>query len=414
VGRKLTGLFRDRLAMRGLPESERSELAERLARMAKTKSIQDLLAERLQEKKAGRDEKQVVLWAMARTVLKPVPARWITALLEVLQGSDELLVREAVTTARSLPVTPEHAGKLSVALLALAGNPGAAVELRLGALAAVPGGLAEMKPEAFAFLQGRLDRELPIVQRSLAADVLSRAKLTQAQLLQLTGTFAKVGPMELEKLLDAFGRSKDDVVGLKLLAALERSPVRSSLRVASLRARLAKYGAKVQAAAEGLYARLDADLARQKEQLETLLGQIKGGDARRGQAVFNSTKGACASCHAIGYLGGKVGPDLTRIGQIRSDRDLLEAILFPSASFVRSYEPVLVTTTRGKQHNGLVRKDSPEEVVLVTGATEEVRIPRRDIESMEPSKVSIMPAGLDKVLTTQELADLVAFLQACK
>ena len=37
-----------------------------------------------------------------------------------------------------------------------------------------------------------------------------------------------------------------------------------------------------------------------------------------------------------------------------------------------------------------------------------------DIEEMRPSKVSIMPAGLDKVLTSQELADLVAFLKACK
>jgi hypothetical protein len=43
-----------------------------------------------------------------------------------------------------------------------------------------------------------------------------------------------------------------------------------------------------------------------------------------------------------------------------------------------------------------------------------VRIRRRDIERIEPSRVSIMPAGLDKVLSRQELADLVAFLRACK
>jgi putative heme-binding domain-containing protein len=145
-----------------------------------------------------------------------------------------------------------------------------------------------------------------------------------------------------------------------------------------------------------------------------MLGSLKDGDVRRGQLVFNSAKAACASCHAIGYLGGKIGPDLTHIGKIRADRDLLEAIIFPSASFVRSYEPVQVTTTRGKIHNGLVRKDSPEEVVLTTSATEEIRIPRKEIEDIQPSKVSIMPAGMDKVLSTQELADLVAFLRACK
>ena len=135
---------------------------------------------------------------------------------------------------------------------------------------------------------------------------------------------------------------------------------------------------------------------------------------RRGQAVFHSTKAACSSCHTIGYLGGNVGPELTQIGRIRSERDLLESIVFPSASFVRSYEPVLVTTRKGKVINGLVRKDTPEEVVLATGADQEARIARDDIEDIQPSKVSVMPSGLDQQLTPQELADLLAFLRACK
>ena len=129
--------------------------------------------------------------------------------------------------------------------------------------------------------------------------------------------------------------------------------------------------------------------------------------------MFNSTKAACSACHAIGYLGGKVGPDLTHIGKIRNERDLLESIVFPSASLVRSYEPVQVTTKTGKVYNGLIRKDAPDEIVLATGANQEVRIARDDIEEMQPSKVSVMPAGLDQQLTPRELADLVAFLKAC-
>jgi hypothetical protein len=34
-----------------------------------------------------------------------------------------------------------------------------------------------------------------------------------------------------------------------------------------------------------------------------------------------------------------------------------------------------------------------------------------DVDEIQPSKVSIMPAGLDKQLTPQELGDLVAFLK---
>jgi putative heme-binding domain-containing protein len=130
--------------------------------------------------------------------------------------------------------------------------------------------------------------------------------------------------------------------------------------------------------------------------------------------VFQSAKAACFVCHAIGYRGGNIGPDLTHIGRVRAERDLLESILFPSASFVRSYEPVLVTTKNGKQINGLIRKDSADEVLLATGANQEERVARADIEDIQPSKISIMPAGLDQQLSPTDLADLVAFLRACK
>jgi putative heme-binding domain-containing protein len=141
---------------------------------------------------------------------------------------------------------------------------------------------------------------------------------------------------------------------------------------------------------------------------------LNTGDVRRGQLVFNSARAACISCHEIGYVGGHVGPDLTRIGKIRTERDLLESIIFPSASFVRSYEPVVATTKSGKIYNGLVRKDTPEELVLALNGTEEVRLARESIEDVQPSKISIMPAGLDKQLSKQELADLVAFLKAAQ
>src|SRR5262249_14382720 len=130
-------------------------------------------------------------------------------------------------------------------------------------------------------------------------------------------------------------------------------------------------------------------------------------DVTRGQKVFNSQKAACLSCHTVGYVGGKVGPDLTRIGAIRTERDLLDSIVYPSSSFVRGYEPVQVTTKKGKTYNGVMRKGAPDE-------TNEVRIGRDEIDELVPGKVSIMPAGLDKQLSPRDLADLIAFLKACK
>ena len=93
---------------------------------------------------------------------------------------------------------------------------------------------------------------------------------------------------------------------------------------------------------------------------------------------------------------------------------MLEAIVFPSATLVRNYESVVVVTSEGQVHNGLVRKDSTDEIILATGPDEQVRIPRARVVEVRPSTLSIMPAGLDQQLTLQELADLLEFLKTTK
>ena len=81
---------------------------------------------------------------------------------------------------------------------------------------------------------------------------------------------------------------------------------------------------------------------------------------------------------------------------------------------MRSYEPVVITTKAGKLLNGLIKQETADEVVLALSGTEEVRLPRTAIDEIQPSKVSVMPAGLDKQLSKQELADLVTFLKAAQ
>jgi putative heme-binding domain-containing protein len=199
-----------------------------------------------------------------------------------------------------------------------------------------------------------------------------------------------------------------------LIEALAAPELRAALTVEPIKQKLVKYGPAVQAEAAKLYASIDADHAQQSQRLEETLAALPAGDIRRGQTIFNSTRVSCRNCHTIGYVGGKIGPDLTRIGQIRQSRDLVESILFPSASFVRSYEPVLVRTSEGQVHSGNLKKDAPDEIILTFAADKEVRIARDEVDELLPGKLSIMPAGLDKQLTLQELADLVEFLKNCK
>jgi len=96
---------------------------------------------------------------------------------------------------------------------------------------------------------------------------------------------------------------------------------------------------------------------------------------------------------------------------VRSADDLLEAIVEPSASLVRSYEPVSVTTRDGEERLGILRRDDAQGVALVTGPSSTLQIDRADITAMAPSTVSLMPAGLDEQITRQELADLIEFLK---
>jgi putative heme-binding domain-containing protein len=128
--------------------------------------------------------------------------------------------------------------------------------------------------------------------------------------------------------------------------------------------------------------------------------------------VFHSNKAACSSCHKTQHVGSTIGPHLRGIGQRRTERDLIESILFPSASLVQSYESWTVVTTNGRVISGVIQKDAPGELVLSAGPDKTARIPRDVIEEMTRGNISIMPEGLDKFLTEQQLADLVSYLKS--
>ena len=167
----------------------------------------------------------------------------------------------------------------------------------------------------------------------------------------------------------------------------------------------------MQEAGRALLNEVDATAAEQAAHLDRLVKELPKGDAARGQAVFAGKNVACGTCHNIGHLGGRLGPDLTNIGRVRTDRDLLEAILYPSASFVRGYESVVVELKDGDKLSGIVASEARDELVLSTGPVETRRLPRTDVADVRPAAVSLMPDGLEAVLTKQELADLVAFLR---
>ena len=115
------------------------------------------------------------------------------------------------------------------------------------------------------------------------------------------------------------------------------------------------------------------------------------------------------------YLGTHLGPDLTKIGAIRSKRDLLEAVVYPSASLARYYELVHVRTKKGEAL-GLLLKDGVDKLILASGpgSGAEQTVPIKDIVEAKYSNVSLMPQVYDGLLKPEEIADLIAYLSQSK
>ena len=136
--------------------------------------------------------------------------------------------------------------------------------------------------------------------------------------------------------------------------------------------------------------------------------QLKGGNWTRGKAVFHSDKALCGRCHQVQGQGGLIGPDLSNL--IHRDFDsVVRDIRFPSAALNPDYLSYLVNMKDGRSLTGTLRGDGDK---LWVGDIEgkEIAIAKDGINRLLPLPQSIMPEGLDKKLTAEEMRDLLTFL----
>jgi putative membrane-bound dehydrogenase-like protein len=130
-------------------------------------------------------------------------------------------------------------------------------------------------------------------------------------------------------------------------------------------------------------------------------------DLGRGRKVFNDH---CAKCHLARGERGRIGPDLSGINN-RSKEELLTHILDPSFEIQPNYTNYIVVAKGGRVYDGLLSGESANAVTL-RGEYEDVTIPRKEIEQIRASEVSLMPEGLETELDHQALADVIAYLRA--
>ncbi len=130
------------------------------------------------------------------------------------------------------------------------------------------------------------------------------------------------------------------------------------------------------------------------------------GDPIAGQEVFHKL---CGQCHKIYGVGQEVGPEITASG--RNDLDqLLSNVFDPSLVIGAGYQATLVVTTDGRVVTGLLVEDGKDRIVLRLQGGKSETIERRSIEEIKTSPLSLMPEEIERQLTRQEIADLLAFL----
>jgi putative heme-binding domain-containing protein len=140
----------------------------------------------------------------------------------------------------------------------------------------------------------------------------------------------------------------------------------------------------------------------------------RDGDPGRGETLFWSQTVHCGTCHRVGDRGTSIGPDLSRIGKVRSREDLLDSLMEPSRRIEPKYATYSAATANGSVQTGVLVSRDEERVVLRDAQNKDTVLAAKDVEELRPSRTSLMPEGQLADMTAQEAADLIAYLASLK
>jgi putative heme-binding domain-containing protein len=351
-----------------------------------------------------------LLDTVAETTLAELPESWMQAMAENLEHPNATVRLHAVRTMAVLQLS-----QFDERLVRLAESSNQPPELRIEALRALVRRQRGISATAFEFLLQQLGEEENPLARLAASEVLGSARLTEPQLVSVLSKVRDDGLISPAVLLPAVPKPLSEDAASSLLGYLtdatrhgwrptEAEFVRISESLPeSMRPRTGELRAIVQEARE-----------RERVRLAGYEPLLQGGDARRGRSVFFGKKVACTTCHRIGGQGGQVGPDLTKIGAIRSGNELLEAIVIPSATIAQEYETYQVITHNDRTATGTIARQSTEDLYLRDSSGAELRFRKAQIQELRRLTTSLMPEGQERALTEGEFRDLLAYLKSLR
>lgn len=156
-----------------------------------------------------------------------------------------------------------------------------------------------------------------------------------------------------------------------------------------------------------------ATLKSNNSPLDEYMETLYGGNRMQGRTIFNNNSTVqCVRCHAIGGVGGAVGPSLSNIGNLLTREQLLQALIEPSARLSPGFGVVSLKLKDGQEVNGVLEKESDDELVIKTSDAEPLVIKVARIAKRENIPSSMPPMGT--LMSKREIRDMVEFLASLR
>jgi putative heme-binding domain-containing protein len=150
-----------------------------------------------------------------------------------------------------------------------------------------------------------------------------------------------------------------------------------------------------------------AEMLAQVENLKQVLA-VGSGNPYNGRKVYLNN---CGKCHVLFGEGGQIGPDLTSYK--RDDvHTMLVNVVNPSAQIREGFENFVLVTHDGRTLTGFIADQDARIVVIKGSDGQSVVVPRNDIEDLAASPKSLMPEGVLKDFSEQQVRDLFAYLRS--
>ena len=255
-----------------------------------------------------------------------------------------------------------------------------------------------------AVLQSLLAPQVPVsVQEATIRHLGLQSDESVADIL-LTG-WSSHSPLLRTQILTVLSSRVEWVI--RLVAQLESGSVAAAEIDASMRQRLlTTRDTAIRGRLEKVFT--SETSADRKAVMESFQPALKlTGDAARGALLFGKK---CANCHKQGGIGHEVGPNLASL-TTRTPESLFTAILDPSAAVEARYLNFVVATTSGRSVIGLLSTETGSSITLLAAEGKTESILRADIEELRSTGKSLMPDGVEKDLTQQDIADVIEYVR---